>query len=90
VQGTSRADVIHGTGRGDVILAGRGADRVYGAGGPDVIVGGPGPDRLFGGSNADVFGARDGTRDYVDGGSGSDAGWFDHVDVRPRVERSHH
>lgn len=90
VQGTSRADVIHGTGRGDVILAGRGADRVYGAGGPDVIVGGPGPDRLFGGSSADVFGARDGTRDYVDGGSGSDAGWFDHVDVRPRVERSHH
>jgi Tol biopolymer transport system component len=89
VHGTSRADVIHGTDRGDAILAGRGADRVYGGGGADLVVGGLGPDRLFGGPGADVFGARDKTRDHVDGGAGMDAGWFDHVDVRPRVERSH-
>lgn len=89
VHGTSRADVIHGTSRGDVIFAGRGSDRVYGGSGPDVIVGGLGPDRLFGGPGGDVYGARDGTRDYVDGGPGADAGWFDRVDARPRVEKSH-
>ena len=90
VHGTSRADVIHGTSRGDVIFAGRGADRVYGGGGPDVIVGGLGPDRLFGEGGGDEFGARDRTRDYVVGGLGKDAGWFDYVDVRSTLERSHH
>jgi Tol biopolymer transport system component len=90
VHGTSQADVIHGTSRGDVVLAGRGADRVYGGGGPDVIVGGLGPDRLFGEGGGDEFGARDRTRDYVLGGLGKDAGWFDYVDVRSTLERSHH
>jgi Ca2+-binding RTX toxin-like protein len=73
-----------------VIFAGRGADRVYGGGGPDVIVGGLGSDRLFGGGSGDEFGARDRTRDYVVGGRGKDAGWFDYVDVRSALERSHH
>lgn len=89
VHGTSHADIIHGTSRGDVILAGRGADRVYGGGGPDVLVGGLGPDRLFGGSGADVFGARDRTRDYVVGGSGSDTAYVDPFDVRSTLETVH-
>jgi Tol biopolymer transport system component len=86
VRGTPRADVIHGTSMGDVILAGRGADRVYGSGGPDVIVGGLGPDRLWGGSGEDRFGARDRTRDYVQGGAGWDFAYVDGADVRFKVE----
>ena len=89
VRGTSRADVIHGTDRSDVILAGRGADRVSGGGGNDVLVGGLGPDRLFGGSGADIFAARDRTRDFLFGDSGSDRAYADPFDRLTSVKRVH-
>jgi Ca2+-binding RTX toxin-like protein len=64
-------------GRKDRLWGGPGNDRLQGIDGDDLLVGGDGRDSLLGGSGADRFGARDGTRDRVGGGTGVDRGRFD-------------
>ena len=55
VRGTSHADVIRGTDRGDLVYAGSGNDRVSGRGGDDLVYGGAGADRIDGGAGNDVL-----------------------------------
>ena len=79
--GTARADRLRGTRGKDVICGLGGADKIYGlsgndtligGAGNDTIVGGKGRDRMMGDAGRDRISARDRTRDYVNGGSGSD------------------
>jgi hypothetical protein len=91
-------DVLRGRGGPDVLLGGPGADRLLGAVGRDRLFGGAGRDRivgggaidkLFGGSGPDTLLARDGRRDRVVGGFGSDRARVDcGLDVRTGVERT--
>jgi Ca2+-binding RTX toxin-like protein len=53
IVGTGHDDVIHGTNKRDVIVAGRGSDRIFGTAGSDVICGGRGADVIFPGPGND-------------------------------------
>jgi Ca2+-binding RTX toxin-like protein len=78
------------------LVGGRGNDLLMGnahgngiAGGPgnDTIVGGGGVDGLFGDAGSDALFARDGVRDFVAGGKGSDRAWIDAgLDILRSVE----
>jgi Ca2+-binding RTX toxin-like protein len=78
--GTKRADVLHGTAKRDVIVAGAGDDRIdtrsgrdtiCAGAGDDVLIGGPGGENAFGGDGQDRFygGLQD---DGLHGGVGDD------------------
>jgi Ca2+-binding RTX toxin-like protein len=58
-----------------------GADTVHALSGNDRVVGMAGNDVVHGGSGNDEIFSRDGTRDYVDCGPGSDVAKVDHKDV---------
>nr|WP_325252265.1 VCBS domain-containing protein [Amylibacter sp.] len=66
--------VISGSGKGDLILTGKGDDRINGRGGDDTISGGAGADRLSGKGGADSI-SGDGGGDIIQGGNGSDSLW---------------
>jgi hypothetical protein len=84
VIGTNRPDHLRGTAGPDRIF-GRGAtDRLYGFAGNDLLVGGPGSDHMYGGPGNDRLEARDGTRDFLNCGSGRDTAVVDNVDVAKR------
>lgn len=96
VMGTAGADVLRGTTGKDVLCGLGGNDRLSGLGGNDVLVGGPGSDRLTGGGGADTLRgggggdtllARDGARDVVNGGAGTDRARADAADRLRLVER---
>ena len=71
----------------DVVLGGAGMDTLIGATGNDLLTGGPGVDRLLGGAGDDLIVSRDGVRDVVNCGSGSDFVVRDRVDdVAPGCE----
>jgi Ca2+-binding RTX toxin-like protein len=70
--GTARADVLIGGLGNDTLNGGRGNDTIKGGAGNDHLIGGAGVDRLFGGRGNDRVDARDGTRDVVDCGPGTD------------------
>ena len=72
LRGTRHRDVICGLGGNDVIRGLQGNDVIYGGPGRDIIEGGLGNDVLRGGSGNDTFRVRDGRRDVVFGGRGSD------------------
>ena len=77
-------DTIYGYGGNDVIFAGRGNDRVDAGAGNDVINGGDGADALYGGAGGDRIWAKDGARDRVGGGIGSDVCLADMGDAKIR------
>jgi Ca2+-binding RTX toxin-like protein len=86
--GTPENDVICGFGGDDVIRGRGGHDIVFGASGDDRITGGGGLDSLLGNAGGDLLLARDGKRDFVSGGPGTDAARFDRGRDRLRsVER---
>ncbi len=64
LQGDDGNDTLIGGNHNDVLYGGTGGDSLYGAGGNDRLYGESGDDYLDGG--------RDGIRDEIDGGSGSD------------------
>jgi Ca2+-binding RTX toxin-like protein len=70
-------DRIMGMAGADELIGGHGADRIAGGRGADMLLGGGGRDWLAGGSGADLMLARDGRRDVVSGGVGSDRGTMD-------------
>ncbi|MBA2615150.1 MAG: hypothetical protein H0U90_05120 [Actinobacteria bacterium] len=89
-------DRIYGGGGHDLILGGPGNDKIYGQSGrdhlrgeagTDLLNGGAADDVVVGGTQADTIYARDGIRDVVNGGTGSDRGRFDRADQRTSVER---
>lgn len=88
INGTPHANVIRGTRRGDLINGRGGRDTIYGLGGDDLLIGGTGRDRLYGGAGRDLFGATDGYRDVLRGGSGYDTAYFDKHDRLNSVEPS--
>jgi Ca2+-binding RTX toxin-like protein len=81
IMGNRRNNVLNGTAGNDIICGFGGNDRINGRGGHDILVGGFGNDRLIGGPGLDSlygnFGndflnSRDGAKDLVDGGKGTD------------------
>jgi Ca2+-binding RTX toxin-like protein len=52
-----------------------------GGSGDEVITGGPSPDRITGGSGDDVINSKDGSKDTIDCGPGSDRVTVDAIDV---------
>lgn len=80
-------DVLLGRGSADCLDGGRGDDLVSGGAGADRIRGGSGTDRLVGGSGADRIHARDGRRDLVRCGAGSDVAIVDRSDRVSGCER---
>lgn len=86
--GGSGADRICGRGGNDVILGGGGRDFLMGGEGKDRITGGAGIDFLAGETGNDTLFARDGQRDRVIGGPGTDVATVDRrLDSLSGVER---
>jgi len=57
------------------------ASAFSGGSGDEVITGGPSPDRITGGSGDDVINSKDGSKDTIDCGTGSDRVTVDAIDV---------
>jgi Ca2+-binding RTX toxin-like protein len=96
IEGTRGRDRLRGTPGNDVICAFGGRDVVDGRGGSDIIFGGPGADRikggrgkdaLYGNAGGDRFNSRDGKRDRVRGGGGTDSARVDRRDRVRQVEQ---
>lgn len=84
IDGGAGDDVLDGDGGWDRLLGGAGADLLIGRGDPDTLVGGPGRDRILAGKERDTIFARDGWRDMIDCGAGSDTVYADRSDVIAR------
>ena len=93
IAGGSGADVIYAGSSGDRVSGAGGDDRIYGNSGDDRVAGnsgedtitpGSGRDRVSGGSGRDRIGARDGKRDRISCGRGTDTVL---ADRRDRVAR---
>lgn len=83
-------DLLVGGEKDDHLDGGPDDDVLAGRGGNDVIVGGLGADELYGDGGNDTLLARDGTRDFVSGGSGYDRAELDmHDDGPGHFERPH-
>ncbi len=87
IRGTRGRDVICGLGGNDVILGRGGNDTIYSGPGNDTIDGGVGNDVLRGGAGNDTIRARDGRRDVVEGGRGTDTAVADRADRLVSIER---
>ena len=83
--GGAGRDLVRGENGEDAVSGGGGNDVVVGGGGNDDVVGGRARDEMAGGAGNDVLRARDGSRDHVNGGGGSDRA---RVDTRRDVARS--
>ncbi len=81
VYGDSGHDRIHGNNGDDVLIGGSGPDLLRGDNGGDFLNGGPGVDRFFGGYGNDVIDSRDGLREHVYCGPGTDTVKADLRDV---------
>jgi hypothetical protein len=81
-------DVLRGGAKRDLLYGGAGNDVLFGGGGDDRLHGGPDRDVLRGGSGADRLIARDGTRDVVECGAGTDVVLADRRDaIGPSCEQ---
>jgi hypothetical protein len=81
VLGTSGDDVLRGTSGEDRLYGRAGDDRLFGLDGDDLLVGGSGRDRLTGGAGDDRLVSRDGARDVLTCGPGSDTAIVDRLDL---------
>lgn len=71
-KGTKKADRLRGTAAGDRLLGRGGNDRLKGLAGDDCLNGGKGKDRMVAGAGNDTISARDGQRDVIRCGTGTD------------------
>lgn len=85
IWGGNGADEVHGGADHDTLKGGAGGDVLLGDDGNDTIVGEESGDKMYGGDGSDTFKARDGTRDRIDGGSGSDYASRDSFDIAESV-----
>ncbi len=85
--GSGGGDRIAGGAANDALLGGGGGDRLLGHAGADTLRGGGGRDAMHGYAGNDTFYARDGVRDVVNGGAGTDRARLDRIDVRSLLER---
>lgn len=79
-------DFIYGTAANNVLMGGAGNDVIRGGDGNDSIYGGTGEDALFGEAGNDTLYAKDGAKDFLSGGLGSDTGHKDAIDIINSVE----
>jgi uncharacterized repeat protein (TIGR01451 family) len=86
IGGGNGADRIHGDAGSDQLFGGAGDDQIQGDAGSDVISGDAGKDTLVGGLGNDRIAARDGRRDLLSGGPGSDSASADRVDHASSIE----
>jgi Ca2+-binding RTX toxin-like protein len=70
------------------VIGGAGKDTITGSKFANSITGGLGADKLIGGSGNDSFYAKDGVKDTIDGGSGTDGAQADKSDVRTSIEKT--
>jgi Ca2+-binding RTX toxin-like protein len=77
LRGSRGPDSLVGQSGNDVLRGYRGNDVMSGWSGDDRLVGNSGRDRLWAGRGRDFISARDGQRDWVSGGSGSDEARID-------------
>lgn len=84
LRGTDREDRLAGFGGDDDIWGLAGDDVLSGSGGADELYGGEGRDVVVGGAGDDFIEAKDGARDYVECGPGTDIA---SVDARDLVAR---
>jgi hypothetical protein len=80
-------DVLEAHGGNDALRGGLGHDRLIASAGSDVLVGGAGRDTMLGGPGRDTLRARDGARDVLNGGTGTDIGRTDGLDRVRALER---
>jgi Ca2+-binding RTX toxin-like protein len=85
--GEAGGDRLEGGAANDALLGGGGGDRLLGHAGADTLTGGGGRDTMLGYAGNDTFYARDGVRDVVNGGAGTDRARLDRADVRSLLER---
>lgn len=89
IRGGAGNDTIYGDAGNDTLLGEAGNDILQGGAGDDALTGGPGLDRLFGGAGNDRLDAKDGAKDVVDGGPGTDSARTDRgVDAPKAVEKT--
>jgi Tol biopolymer transport system component len=84
--GSGGSDRIYGLAGNDTLLGGNGNDYLDGGAGNDVIDGGKGIDHIYGGPGSDTILAGDGTKDYIDCGTGNDRVVADPIDVLTSCE----
>lgn len=77
----SSADVMLGSFLNDMMDGSDGYDRFHGADGDDTLFGHGGDDELIGGAGNDILTGRDGSGDFLNGGSGDDTIQSDTSDV---------
>jgi hypothetical protein len=82
IRGLRGADYIAGKQRADDLYGNRGQDEVRAGNGRDRVFGGRGRDQLYGGGGNDTMNTRDGYKDNVNCGLGTDTAY---VDRRDRV-----
>ena len=96
IDGGAGNDKLNGNGGNDKLFGSFGADRIYGGAGNDYLDGGSSPDKLYGQAGADTLlgqsgndnlFSNDATVDQVFGGSGTDTGIVDGIDIRGSVEQ---
>jgi Tol biopolymer transport system component len=87
VYGDSGRDRIRSSNGDDVLIGGSGPDVLWGENGGDFLKGGPGADRLFGGYGNDLIDSRDGLREHVYCGEGSDGVQADLRDIVSDCEK---
>jgi Ca2+-binding RTX toxin-like protein len=80
LKGTSAGDKLKGKGGDDKLKGKAGDDCLKGGSGNDTLVGGAGADKLKGGSGNDTIKAKDGTKDTIRCGDGSDVAKVDPQD----------
>jgi hypothetical protein len=75
------ADYITGKKKADELYGNRGKDEVRANNGRDRVFGGQGRDHLYGGGGNDTMNARDGYKDHVNCGLGTDSAYVDKRDL---------
>ena len=79
-------EIVWGGSGNDYLVGTKGNNALYGNGGNDTIYGGGGVDAFFGGGGNDIIHAKNGNKDYVDGGPGNDTDYTDPIDTVLNVE----
>jgi len=70
----------------DYLVGNKGNNAFFGNAGNDTIFGGGGIDAFFGGAGNDIIHAKNGNKDYIDGGPGIDTAYVDQIDTVLNVE----
>lgn len=87
ILGGAGNDYLQGGPFNEYLAGNEGDDTLWGGAGDDTLAGGGGKDHLFGQDGQDQLEARRGSKDFLDGGDGSDSGSYDlGIDVVKNVE----